>query len=298
MLSTINNTINPADPFDPRMVQVMLAMQENPPTLIDKLRVIWALSSRMIRQAEKNHPNIINKIWGNNVEKVLSSDSLILRSHIAEINKIDPLKIKNFLASAYFGILKEVAKIQNQINLINQTKNPNDPQKIRENNDALFIDKILIQEKIKCNQFIDQIVPLFFPMQLYCYHLVRILESPFDVLADPLQRRKVAYTGSSANNYGEHILKSMISDFLASQIPDPKHSSINALFNYFYLDFEKILNEYQDRLDSPTTKNGKALKYAKQLKPHGMLRKLQIWKNDPLFRVHLERICIIRSKIK
>lgn len=280
------------DPFDPHLVQVTLAMFASPGTLLGKLRAIWDLSSRMILLAEEKSPKEILKIWGAHAKHATSKRSLSSRAYIASTYNLNTHHQGNFLAAAYFGALGEMGGIQKSANFI---KKPSaSPVESGDADEEAFLDSLFAPEQLKCQKFLDKVIPHFFGLQLHCYHLLRILESPKGIPADPAKRRKRAAAGGEASNYGEDELISLVSDFLDSQSPKTKYRGVEALFKDLHTGLANVLEDYKGRIGRRSTKSGHELTYGQTLTANGLLRKLKEWKEDPDFRKHLERICALR----
>lgn len=280
------------DPFDPHLVQVMLAMYISPGTLLGKLKAIWDLASRMILLAEEKNPKEVLKTWGAHAKHATSTRSLSSRAYIASAHNLNTHHQGNLLAAAYFGALGEMGVIQKSANFIK--KPPASPAEFGEVDEKALLDSLFAPEQLKCQKFLDKVIPHFFGLQLHCYHLVRILESPKGIPADPAKRRSRAAAGGAASNYGEDELISLVSDFLDSQNPKTKYRSIEALFKDLDIGFANVLEDYKGRIGSRSPQSGHELTYGQTLTANGLLRKLKEWKEDPDFRKNLERICTLR----
>lgn len=149
--------------------------------------------------------------------------------------------------------------------------------------------------KNSSHALLNDVVVHFFPLQLHCYHLVRILESPKGIPPDPLSRRKRSVLGGEASNVGELELKEDVMRFFESQHVDAKYTGVAALFEALNDGLENTLRNYQARLGKTSMRsNGRVLTYGRTLTTDGLLRRISAWKKDPEFRAVIERICIVR----
>ena len=294
--------IEKLDPYDPALVEEVLAMHKSSVSLIVKIRVIWDLASRMIELIEKKYPNPIKKIWGAHANQALSTSSLFARTHTATQYSLNNIRQESYLATAYFGALGDMKLIQKNIEFITPpapAPAPDNSSLIRGNNYQAFLDIVFASKQLESQQFLNYVVPHFFSLQLHCYNLLIIVKTPKGVPIEPSARKKRAYAAVNSKNYGEEILKSSISIFLNSINPKTKFKNISRLVRILEKDLGNVLQEYKDQLGSPTIKNGPTLNYGDDLDTWSLVAKLHDWKkNDPEFRSCLDRICIILDKGK
>jgi hypothetical protein len=285
--------LNPSDPFDFNLMELSYAMYTNPGTLLGKLRFIWEKSCSMIRCVEVRSPQSIEKIWGVDAKKAMNSPSVLARAHFAGKRISKPNFHDNAVASAYFGALAYILNIQQPVDVINNMSGIQIPTLYGENSDQLFIDGFLVPEKLKCDKFLNKVVPHFFALQLHCHNLVRMLGVPSGVPCDPSVRKKRSVAGGAGSNYGEEKLKSMISDFLEAQNPENKYLDIDQLFESLESGLGEVLKKYKSLIGTRPQGESRTLTYGHSLKTTGILRKLNTWKKDQKFRPCLERICTI-----
>jgi hypothetical protein len=289
--------------------QVAQSMHDGPGTLYEKLKTIWDLAHRMIEFVYENHPAPIKKVLkrrkalskpphgGINFdyqEKDLKDFSIDINVNYVMLHRLDTDYEDSLIAESYFRILGTLARIQTKTNFV--ARYFHECRKSRVNT-IEFIEKILSVDSQVPHSFMNDVVPLFFSLQLHCYNLVEIANRPPGIPADPRVSRNRSSIAGKSKNYGEHVLKGMISNFLDAQNPERKYRNVNSLFEKLEDGLGKTLNDYLDLLDSPTEAGGIPLRYGDnpRLTIDGISRKLHQWKNeDPEFRKHLERICTIR----
>lgn len=271
------------------------ALYGTPVGLFSKLKYIWDFTVRLIFLAEKKHLTEIKNNWGLHAKKALNSDSLIQKSNLAAKHGLKNLYHDDDISTAYFSALNEIRKINFNFHCIEDGKHVASGKLfIIEADDKEFIQKILTSEYNKCQDFLDYVVPHFFPLQLYCLKLTPVINSAPGIPVDPAKRRQRAITAASASKYGEERLKSDILTFLKKQKPKTKYKSISNLFDSLYEDFSIILAEYKKNIGSTSEESGIKISYGSLLKTPSLERKLRGWKKDAEFKRQLEKICIIK----
>lgn len=275
------------------------ALYSSPVGFFSKLRNIWEFTSQLISIAEKKHFKVLKKTWGLHAEEAFSAQSLLQKASLAAKNNILTSHHNNFLSTAYFSALMEIRAINCNFHSIENGKFVYPGRSIVTGvSDKEFLIKIINSEENKFQAFLDYVVIHFFPLQLYCLNLKQMLESAPGIPPDPIKRRQRAIAGALAKNHGEQELKTRVLNFIKIQNPDTKYLEIIDFVEDFEDDFCEILENYKSDVKAKKRTSGKELKYKGPDTFKGFERKIAQWKTDEEFKLHLERVCIIRSSKK
>ena len=147
---------------------------------------------------------------------------------------------------------------------------------------------------MKNDLFLDNAIPRFFELKLYCQSLTDILNLKKGVPTDPKIRHARSATAVLAKNHGEEELKAMILVFLYCQKTTTMYSSIEKLCEGLGFGFDHVLKIYNDLRKNSVDEEGPALNFASNLKPENFIKILHKWKSDPEFKAQLSKLCIIR----
>lgn len=279
-------------------------------TLFQKLKKIWDLAHLMIEFVDENHPTPINNVlqqYKANFTTLSPDDASSRRqenelkdiandtsAHYVMIHRLDMDYENSLIAESYFGALGMIGRIQTATNFV--ARYSHECRKSRVNTFE-FIEKILCHDTQIPHSFMNEVVPLFFSLQLHCHNLVEIANPPAGAPADPRIRKSRALSAADSKNYGEDVLKGMILKFLNDQEAKTKYKKVDELFLNLADGLKTTLDNYLGLLDSPTEAGGPPLRYGKNpaVTIYTIPRKLKEWKNEDLeFKKGLERLCVIK----
>lgn len=284
---TSENPINNA--LDFRSSLVVSAMYTSPGSLLGKLKAIWMLATDLASQAETKHRKLIKPLWGPCAPE---NSSLALK---AQALPKQESKQKNTLIQTYADLLREVAAIHDRAVRIQLDANAEGFQLPLE--DDAFITALLASENLRSESFLNKVVPHFFALQLHCYRLYQMLDSPLGTPADPIIKQGRASKGGKAKAVGEDVLKSCFSDFLASKAGST-FSSFNVFFDEFEEQLENTLQAYQrNHLGKHHPTTGRKIASGKKLTVDGLERKFLEWRrSDPTFKARWEKLVPPKKK--
>lgn len=279
----INNAL------DFRSSLVVSAMYTSPGTLVGKLKAIWMLAAELVSQTEAKHGKLVKVLWGRAVPE---HSSLALKAQTLPKQENKP---ESTLLQAYVDMLREVAVVHDRAVRLQFDARLEGLQRPLE--DAAFITALLTSENLRSESFLNKVVPHFFALQLHCYRLYQMLDSPLGVPADPILRQGRATKGGNAKAVGEDVLKSCFSDFLESKACRTFPSS-KAFFYEFEDQLESTLQAYQrDHLGKHHSISGRIITYGKELTVDGLERKFREWRrSDPTFKDRWEKLVPPKKK--
>lgn len=265
------------------------AMYTSPGTLLGKLKAIWMLAADLASQAETKHSNLIKPLWGPCAPE---NSSLALKAQALPKQESKP---KSTLVQTYAELLHEVTTIHDRAVRLQLDASPEGFQLPLE--DAAFITALLTSENLHSASFLNKVVPHFFALQLHCYRIYQMLDSPLGVPADPIVRQTRASKGGEAKAVGEDVLKSCFSDFLASKAGST-FSSFNDFFDEFEEQLENTLLAYQrNHLGKHHPTTGRKIASGKGLTVDGLERKFLEWRrSDPTFKERWEKLVPPKKK--
>lgn len=275
--------------LDFRTNLVASAMYTSPGSLFGKLKAIWMLAAELVSQTEAKHGKLVKVLWGRAVPE---HSSLALKAKTLPKQENKP---ESTLLQAYVDMLREVAVVHDRAVRLQFDARLEGLQRPLE--DAAFITALLTSENLRSESFLNKVVPHFFALQLHCYRLYQMLDSPLGVPADPILRQGRATKGGNAKAVGEDVLKSCFSDFLESKACRTFPSS-KAFFYEFEDQLESTLQAYQrDHLGKHHSISGRIITYGKELTVDGLERKFREWRrSDPTFKDRWERLVPTKKK--
>ncbi|CUB01868.1 hypothetical protein Ga0061062_12039 [Comamonas thiooxydans] len=264
-------------------------MYTSPGTLLGKLKAIWMLAADLASEAETKHSKLIKLLWGPCAHE---NSSLALKAQSLPKQESKP---KNTLVQTYAELLREVAAIHDRAVRLQLDANTEGFQLPLE--DAAFITTLLTSENLRSESFLNKVVPHFFALQLHCYRLYQMLDSPLGAPADPIARQGRASKGGKAKAVGEDVLKSCFSDFLASKAGSTFPSYID-FFDKCETQLESTLKAYQrDHLGKHHPTIGRKIASGKGLTVDGLERKFLEWRrSDPTFKERWEKLVPPKKK--
>lgn len=267
----------------------MSAMYTSPGTLHGKLKAIWMLANELASQTEAKHGKLVKELWGRSAPEY---SSLALKAQALPKQENNS---KSTLTQTYAELLHEVATIHDRAVRLQLDANPEGFQLPLE--DSAFITTLLTSENLRSESFLNQVVPHFFALQLHCYRLYQMLDSPLGVPADPIVRQGRATKGGNAKAIGEDVLKSCFSDFLASKAGN-SFPSFKAFLHKFEEQLENTLQVYQrDHLGKHHPISGQKIVSGKELTIDGLERKFREWRqSDPTFKDRWEKLVPPKKK--
>ena len=262
---------------------VISAMYAAPGSLQGKLKAIWMLAAELVSQTEAKHCKLVKLLWGPTAPE---HSSLALKAQTLPKPEKSP---KNTLVQTYAELLREVRAIHDRAWRLQLSASQQGLQRPLE--DAAFITALLTSENLRSESFLNMVVPHFFALQLHCYRLYQMLDSPLGVPADPIIRQGRATKAGNAKAVGEDILKSCFSIFLKSKAGRTFPSS-KAFFYEFEDQLESTLQAYQrDHLGKHHSISGRIITYGKGLTVDGLDRKFREWgRSDPTFKDMWQRL--------
>jgi hypothetical protein len=265
------------------------AMYTSSGSLFGKLKAIWILAAELVSQTEAKHGKLVKVLWGRAVPE---HSSLALKAQTLPKQENKP---ESTLLQAYVDMLREVAVVHDRAVRLQFDARLEGLQRPLE--DAAFITALLTSENLRSESFLNKVVPHFFALQLHCYRLYQMLDSPLGVPADPILRQGRATKGGNAKAVGEDVLKSCFSDFLESKACRTFPSS-KAFFYEFEDQLESTLQAYQrDHLGKHHSISGRIITYGKELTVDGLERKFREWRrSDPTFKDRWERLVPPKKK--
>lgn len=275
-----------------------------PNSLHTRLKFIFYKAIILIQNVEENHFKIIKNFLKIKDEKEYKNSSLFERAALASKYISNNKTTGNYLIDVYIGALDEIWKIKIEIYPITKygelwlnelRRRESKPLELSEKEYIKFLNENLTDEKLKNDHFLNEVVPCFFSLHMYCHHLIDILNTKKRVPIDPKVRNMRAALAGNIRNYGQEELKAMILGFLYSQNPKTKYTSIENLVKSLTFDLGKILSIYHERFYMSLKNDTQPLNYGEHLKEENILRKMHEWKIDSNFRTHLERICILKN---
>ena len=265
------------------------AMYTSPGSLFGKLKAIWMLAAELVSQTEAKHGKLVKVLWGRAVPE---HSSLVLKAQTLPKQENKP---ESTLLQAYADLLREVAVVHDRAVRLQFDAHLEGLQRPLE--DAAFITALLTSENLRSESFLNKVVPHFFAMQLHCYRLYQMLDSPLGVPADPIIRQGRATKAGNAKAVGEDILKSCFSIFLKSKAGRTFPSS-KAFFYEFEDQLESTLQAYKrDHLGKHHSISGRIITYGKGLTVDGLDRKFREWgRSDPTFKDMWQRLVPPKTK--
>lgn len=268
---------------------VASAMYTVPGSLQGKLKAIWMLAAELANQTEAKHGKLVKEIWGRSVPE---HSSLALKAQALPKQESKP---KSTLVQTYAELLHEVAATHDRAVRLQLDANPEGFQLPLE--DAAFITTLLTSKNLHSESFLNKVVPHFFAMQLHCYRLYQMLDSPLGTPADPILKQGRASKGGKAKAVGEDVLMSCFSDFLASKAGST-FPSFNDFFDKCETQLESTLKAYQrDHIGKHHPTIGRKIASGKGLTVDGLERKFLKWRrSDPTFKERWEKLVPPKKK--
>lgn len=268
-----------SDALDPRINLIVSSMYTNPGSLSGKLKAIWMMAIDLCFEAETKHRKRLAEFLGESSALVFEFKSICEKS--LQFKKFHK-KPEDSLIQAYAGLLKTVANIEENSHHIKTASTP----ATSATSDSDLINSLLTRENFGSMFFLDKIVPYFFALQLHCFTLLRMLDSPRGIPADPIARRKRSSKGGDARTVGEDILKSYFLKFIATRNNERKFHSIKEFFHQCEAELENILTTYRtDHIGKRDKNSGKIIIYGKEFTTESLDRIFRKWRNDdPVFR--------------
>lgn len=263
---------------------VTSAMYTAPGSLQGKLKAIWMLAAELANQTEAKHGKLVKVLWGRSVPEHFS---FVLKAQALPKQENTP---QNTLSQTYTELLREVTAIHDRAVRLQLSASPQGFKLPLE--DAAFITALLTSENLRSGSFLDKVVPHFFALQLHCYRLYQMLDSPLGTPADPIFRHGRAVKGGRARVIGEDILMSLFSEFLESKAGGTLPSA-KAFFHKYDEELGLILQDYLSnyvgKRKHPQLQ--RLITYDGGLTPNGLDRKFGQWrKSDPIFKARWEKL--------
>lgn len=268
---------------------VVSAMYTAPGSLQGKLKAIWMLAAELANQTEAKHGRLVKELWGRSVPE---HSSFVLKAQVLPKQKNTP---QNTLSQTYTELLREVTAIHDRAVRLQLNASPQGLKLPLE--DAAFITDLLTSENLSSESFLNLVVPHFFALQLHCYRLYQMLDSPLGTPADPIFKQGRASKGGKAKAVGEDVLKSCFSDFLASKAGST-FPSYKVFLNKCETQLESTLKAYQrDHIGKHHPTTGRKIASGRGLTVDGLERKFLEWKrSDPTFKERWEKLVPPKKK--
>lgn len=243
---------------------IAFAFDGNPGSLSGKLRAIFEAAMALIFRSEQEHEVAIKKAWGRD-SAVLESRSLDLR---VGRRKTFNNATKGGVLTAYEATLDCLGEITDAFKTRNALKH-SVPE-------ILGLEQELhgfwSARSAVSVQELDKLVPLFFSLQLHCWHLYAYLERPGPTFE---ARQARAQAGGLANNDGEEILRARMLEYLVKLPPDVEWKSLAKFLEEHSQHLEIVLRKYQTF--PPLTLNGRPASACMDLKIENINRKMGEW---------------------
>lgn len=268
---------------------VVSAMYTTPGSLQGKLKAIWMLAAELANQTEAKHGKLVKVVWGRSAPE---HSSLVPKAKALPKQESKP---KNTLVQAYADLLLEVTAIHGRAVRLQLDASPEGFQLPLA--DTAYITTLLTSENLRSESFLNKVVPHFFALQLHCYRLYQMLESPLGAPADPIIRQGRATKGGNAKAVGEDVLKSCFSAFLESKAGST-FPSFKAFLHKFEKQLESTLQAYQrDHLGKHHPISGQKITSGEGLTVDGLERKFREWRqSDPTFKDRWEKLAPPKKK--
>lgn len=268
------------DPHVEEDLRLMVyAMYDSPGSLLGKLQAIWKQSANCIHQIEEKRSTDLQKAYrkiGINPKELKNFKEPFINGQISEEYSKN---IKDIVFYPYAGLIITALRIKkNYYNTISSTENYPDPFSEE------FRLQLFLKENFINSNFINQVVPEFFPLQLHSYSLLRILQIKKGVPVSEEVRNRRASTAVASRHYGEKVLMHDTLKAISNIQINRKHKSIEIFFKEHRKIFDQVLREYQDRLGSPIVKGGFTLEFGEKLVTDDLPKYLKKWCNDKQFR--------------
>lgn len=257
---------------------ITFAFDGNPNSLSGKLRAIFETATALIIRSEQEHQVAIKKAWGR--------DTGVLENHSLD-QRVGRRKTFNNATKA--GVLSEyeatlvcLGEITDAFKTLNAIKHSvPDFTSLAHEMHGFWSGRnaVPVQE-------LDKLVPLFFSLQLHCWHLFAYLIRP-GLTFEARQARSQA--GGSASNVGEEILRERMLGYLTSLPSDKKWQHLSKFFEVHRGQLEMILKRYQT--SPPMIDDVKRASACISLSVDGLPTKLGHWADDdPEFLKELQRL--------
>lgn len=283
---------------NPDLAKLACALFDNAISLRHKTSVIWETTFSYLSIIEKAHFEKLKKIFFSIDKRYQYIENLRDPIIIREINKERIFLSKDKLTRCYLGSLFQIEEIRRKFYLTNSFdtiyKNPfSDGFKLHLFHNSNFSN----------TNFINSIIPEFFPLQLHCYELVKIIDTPKGIPIDEIkriQRSSIAahHRHIQEQKFGEDILKNMVLQTIKKISKENKYRNVKEIVDKNNSIFQKILNDYQDRLGSPIKKNGPPLEFGEDLIVDDLVDEIKKWRDDPEFNLILKEYLLLKNKSK
>ncbi|MBW0172028.1 MAG: hypothetical protein KXJ61_17560 [Hydrogenophaga sp.] len=246
---------------------IVFAFDGNPSSLSGKLRAIYEASAALMTRSEQEHQAAIKKAWGR--------DAAVMENHSLD-QRVGRRKTFNNATKA--GVLSEyeatlvcLGEITDAFKTLNALKHSvSDFTSLAHELHGFWSGRSAVSV-----QELDKLVPLFFSLQLHCWHLYAYLERPGPTFQ---ARQARAQAGGSANNDGEEILREQMLEYLVKLPSDQQWKSLAKFLNEHRTQLEIILERYQ--VSRPMTPSGRPASACMALKIDNINRKLGEWAED------------------
>lgn len=260
----------------------MVAMYVSPGNLAGKLQAIWQYSEDVILRVEERRRTELRKAWGDlathamKAETALSFKSALVRGH-----KLQHQDRGGLLLPAYFGALAVIGEVKDAYADI----------MIRQDHTTILYDQLCVPENLDNKYYRDEVVPLFFALQLHCAVLARYANAKEHTNPDELRREQTARKGGIAKreaDYGEEVLKADVVRCLKA-LKDGAYKSLPALLAGPLM---QVWDEYSAGIGSPRERGGPTILYGQDFDKESFIRKVEGWADkDPQVRGEVERVC-------
>ncbi|TYK71030.1 hypothetical protein FSY45_24195 [Comamonas sp. Z1] len=266
--------------FEEDLRLMAYAMYDSPGSLQVKLQAIWKQSANCIHQIEEKRPTDLQKAYrkiGINPKELKNFKEPFINGQISEEYSKN---IKDIVFYPYAGLIITALRIKkNYYNTISSKENYPDPFSEE------FRLQLFLKENFINSNFINQVVPEFFPLQLHSYSLLRILQIKKGVPVSEEIRSKRALTAVASRHYGEEVLMNETLKAISKiQDVNKNNTSIDDFFKKHRKIFDQVLRDYQDILGSPVVKGGPTLEFGEKLVTDDLPKYLKKWCNDKQFR--------------
>lgn len=243
---------------------IAFAFDGNPSSLSGKLRAIFEAATALIIRSEQEHAVAIKKAWGRDTA-VLENRSLDQR---VGRRKTFNNATKGGVLSEYEATLDCLGEITDAFKTLNALKHSvSEFPSLEQALHGFWSGRSAVPV-----QELDKLVPLFFSLQLHCWHLFAYLERPGPTFE---ARQARAQAGGLANNDGEEILRARMLEYLVKLPPDVQWKSLAKFFDAHRTQLGFILQRYQTF--PPATQSRRPASACMALEIDNIDRKLGEW---------------------
>lgn len=259
-------------------------MYSSPGSLMGKLGLIWQASEAVIPKIEDRRGKDLKKWQAKPNSRAAVPDTPLSTKNVStQQKKTSRNRYESILLESYLGVQELQQEIQNTF----MCQGASSKKK-------LSINDLFNPENLENQYYLDNVVPLFFALQLHCVQLMDYVNAEKHVTADAKTVAENARKGGnirSDSNYGRNELKQDVIQRL-KKLEDNSFRSLAALFEPPEKPLVDALEEYQEGLGSPRVKGGQPLTYGEGFDAESLKRLIPGWaKTDPELKRQLERVC-------